>query len=116
MQGINDEILSSEYKDWEPKIEAVHAQDSIMGSVIVGVTGSLTGKDSVMRNFAQTVFLAPQVGGGFYVHNDILQFMEINKPSMPLSVPEVVANSPTAPLPQDLGRLIVVHFNLSLLL
>lgn len=101
-QGISDEIMSSNYIGCEPKIEAVNAQKSIIGSVIVGVTGSFTGKDNVKRNFTQTFFLAPQAGG-FYVHNDFLQLMEINDPSTTFSVPEVVTNTPTAPLRPDPG-------------
>ncbi|KAJ0818134.1 putative hydrolase [Helianthus annuus] len=76
-QGIDDEIMASNVKEWNPDLSTLHAQDSLMDSVIVGVTGYLIDKDGVSRNFAQTFFLAPQEGGGFYVHNDFLQFIEI---------------------------------------
>ncbi|KAK1375193.1 putative nucleotide-binding alpha-beta plait domain, NTF2-like domain protein [Heracleum sosnowskyi] len=96
VQEINDVILSSTYKEWEPDMQSVHAQDSVMGSVIVGVTGSLSEKNSTKRTFAQTFFLAPQEIGGFYVHNDFVMFLDANEPSEILSVPEGVPYSPTS--------------------
>ncbi|KAI7728959.1 hypothetical protein M8C21_020055 [Ambrosia artemisiifolia] len=77
LKGIDEEIMASNIKEWHPNLSALHAQDSLMDSVIVGVTGYLIDNDEVPRNFAQTFFLAPQEGGGFYVHNDFLQFIEI---------------------------------------
>lgn len=69
--------MTSNVKEWNPDLSTVHAQDSVMESVIVGVTGHLTDNDNVTRKFAQTFLLAIQEGGGFYVHNDFLQFIEI---------------------------------------
>lgn len=78
-------------------MQSVHAQDSVMGSVIVGVTGSLSEKDSTYKKtFAQTFFLAPQEIGGFYVHNDFVMFLDANEPTETLSVPEGVPDSPTS--------------------
>ncbi|KAL8112904.1 nuclear transport factor 2-like [Apium graveolens] len=95
VQEINDAILSSTYKEWDPDMQSVHAQDSIMGSVIVGVTGSLSEKDGTRRTFAQTFFLAPQEIGGFYVHNDFVMFLDANEPTETLSVPKGVPDSLT---------------------
>ncbi|XP_017223078.2 nuclear transport factor 2 [Daucus carota subsp. sativus] len=101
MKEINDAVISSAYKACDPITEAVHAQDSIMGSVIVGVIGTLTDKESINRKFAQTFYLAPQECGGFYVHNDFLYFLDVDEPTASLSgpqFPEVLAapKSPSA--------------------
>lgn len=105
VQGINDAIMSCTYKGCDAIVEAVHAQDSIMGSVIVVVTGTLTDKENFKRNFAQTFFLAPQETGGFYVRNDFLQFLDVDEPtatlSVPPEVPEAVPKSPIALLPKN---------------
>ncbi|XP_076888677.1 nuclear transport factor 2-like [Bidens hawaiensis] len=79
LQCIDEEIMASNIKEWNPDLETIHAQDSIMNSVVVGVTGYLIDNDDVTKNFAQTFLLATQEGGGFYVHNDFLQLMEIMK-------------------------------------
>ncbi|KAK1413724.1 hypothetical protein QVD17_35502 [Tagetes erecta] len=78
-QDIGDEIMASHVKEWNSDVIIMHAQDSVMESVIAGVTGSLIDNDDVTRNFAQTFLLAPQEGGGFYLHNDILQYIEIKE-------------------------------------
>ncbi|KAJ0506684.1 putative Ras GTPase-activating protein-binding protein [Helianthus annuus] len=77
LQGINDDIMASNIKQWNPDLTTVHAQDSVMESVFVGVLGYLTDNAGVERNFTQTFVLAPQEGGGFYVHNDFLQFLDV---------------------------------------
>ncbi|KAI3744443.1 hypothetical protein L1987_57524 [Smallanthus sonchifolius] len=77
LKGSDDEILASNIKKWNPDLSTLHAQDSVMKSVIIGVSGSLTDNADVARNFVQTFVLAPQEGGGFYVHNDLLQFIQI---------------------------------------
>ncbi|XP_071739266.1 nuclear transport factor 2-like [Rutidosis leptorrhynchoides] len=77
MKDIDDEIMGSNVKEWNPDLSTVHAQDSIMQSVIVGVIGCLTDNDNVTKKFAQTFLLAIQEGGGFYVHNDFLHFIDV---------------------------------------
>ncbi|KAL8112906.1 hypothetical protein AgCh_020278 [Apium graveolens] len=97
VQEINDAILSSTYKEWEPDMQSLHAQVSVMGSVIVGVIGSVSETDGTKRTFAQTFFLAPQETGGFYVHNDFVMFLDVNElPTETLSVPAGVPDSPTS--------------------
>lgn len=63
MQAINDKILSLNYGDLRAEIKSVDAQESFNGGVHVLVTGYLTGKDNLVRNFCQTFFLAPQDRG-----------------------------------------------------
>ncbi|KAK9074572.1 hypothetical protein SSX86_007170 [Deinandra increscens subsp. villosa] len=92
VKDIDDEIMASNMKKWKPDLDTMHAQDSVMESVIVGVTGSSIDCDDVRRNFAQTFLLAPQEGGGFYVHNDFLQFIEIQKISETSPSPDNVEN------------------------
>ncbi|WOG89916.1 hypothetical protein DCAR_0209156 [Daucus carota subsp. sativus] len=89
VQEIDDSILSSTYKEWEPDMKSVHAQESILGSVIVGVTGSLSDKYNTKRTFAQTFLLVPQETGGFYVRNDFMMFLDMNdEPTETVSVSE----------------------------
>ncbi|CAN1314152.1 Nuclear transport factor 2 [Linum perenne] len=76
MTGINELILSLDYKDCEVQILTADAQKSFGGGVIVLVTGFLTGKDEIRRKFTQLFFLAPQEGNGFFVLNDVLRYVE----------------------------------------
>ncbi|KAL4586755.1 hypothetical protein LXL04_011399 [Taraxacum kok-saghyz] len=99
LKNIDEEIMASNIKNWNPNLTTVHAQDSVMGSVIVGVTGFFSDNDNVTKHFSQTFCLAPQEGGGFYVHNDILQFVEINNvlETSPPVVDDIVATATTIP-------------------
>ncbi|KAK4430085.1 Nuclear transport factor 2 [Sesamum alatum] len=76
LSGINDKIMSSDYKYCSAEINTTDAQASLEGGVIVAVTGSLTRKDNVKKNFSQTFFLAKQEKG-FFVLNDILRFSDV---------------------------------------
>ncbi|KAK9159925.1 hypothetical protein Syun_006266 [Stephania yunnanensis] len=75
MQAINEKILSLGYSDYLAEIKTVDAQESYNGGVLVLVTGYLTGKDGVKRNFTQSFFLAPQ-DRGYFVLNDIFRYVE----------------------------------------
>ncbi|XP_059626238.1 nuclear transport factor 2-like isoform X2 [Cornus florida] len=75
MNSINEKILSLNYGELRAEIKSVDAQESFDGGVHVLVTGYLTGKDNVIRNFAQTFFLAPQ-DRGYFVLNDIFRYVE----------------------------------------
>lgn len=75
MQAINEKILSLDYGEYRAELKTVDAQESFNGGVTVLVTGYLTGKDNVSRNFAQSFFLAPQ-DKGYFVLNDIFRYME----------------------------------------
>lgn len=78
-------------------MKSVHAQESILGSVIVGVTGSLSDKYNTKRTFAQTFLLVPQETGGFYVRNDFMMFLDMNdEPTETVSVSEAVPASLTS--------------------
>ncbi|XP_008777906.2 nuclear transport factor 2-like [Phoenix dactylifera] len=72
MQAINEKILSMDFHGAE--IKTVDAQDSLNGGVLVLVTGYVTGKDNVRRDFTQSFFLAPQ-DKGFFVLNDIFRYV-----------------------------------------
>lgn len=75
MQAINEKIISLNYGGCTAEIKTVDAQESLGGGVIVLVTGYLTGKDNVRRNFTQSFFLATQ-DKGYFVLNDIFRFTE----------------------------------------
>ncbi|KAG8063946.1 hypothetical protein GUJ93_ZPchr0004g38559 [Zizania palustris] len=72
MEAINDKIMSMDIVRAE--IKAVDAQESLSGGVTVLVTGHLTGRDDVRREFSQSFFLAPQEKG-YFVLNDILRYV-----------------------------------------
>lgn len=75
MKAINEKIISLNYGGCTAEIKTVDAQESLGGGVIVLVTGYLTGKDNVRRNFTQSFFLATQ-DKGYFVLNDIFRFTE----------------------------------------
>ncbi|XP_060180263.1 nuclear transport factor 2-like isoform X2 [Lycium barbarum] len=97
MQAINDKILSLNYADFRAEIKSVDSQESFKGGVHVLVTGYLTGKDNLIRNFAQTFFLAPQ-DRGYFVLNDIFRYVEIVNQQDTVQVPETdVVLAPVTP-------------------
>ncbi|KAK9267032.1 hypothetical protein L1049_025301 [Liquidambar formosana] len=102
MQAINEKILSLNYEDYKAEIETADAQDSYNRGVIVLVTGCLTGKDNVRKNFTQTFFLAPQ-DKGYFVLNDVFRFVEENESLQTNSVAVNGINEsvPSAPLTPD---------------
>ncbi|TKY65089.1 putative G3BP protein [Spatholobus suberectus] len=80
MQGINDKILSLNFKEFKAEIKTADAQNSYKEGVTVLVTGCLTGKDNMRRKFAQSFFLAPQ-DNGYFVLNDVFRYVEDHEPS-----------------------------------
>lgn len=87
MQAINDKILSLNYADFRAEIKSVDSQESFNGGVHVLVTGYLTGKDNLIRNFSQTFFLAPQ-DRGYFVLNDMFRYVEIVNQQDAVQVPD----------------------------
>lgn len=75
MQAINTKILSLNYDEIRAEIKSIDVQESLDGGVNVLVTGYLTGKDNIVRNFTQSFFLAPQ-DKGYFVLNDMFRYME----------------------------------------
>ncbi|XVE83679.1 hypothetical protein DITRI_Ditri16bG0105900 [Diplodiscus trichospermus] len=75
MQGINEKILSLDYKNYKAEINTADAQKSYNDGVTVLVTGCLSGKDNLKRKFAQSFFLAPQ-DNGYFVLNDVFRYVE----------------------------------------
>lgn len=80
MKGINEKILSLNFKEYKAEIKTADAQKSHKEGVTVLVTGCLTGKDNLRRKFAQSFFLAPQ-DNGFFVLNDVFRYVEDREPS-----------------------------------
>ncbi|KAM3286425.1 nuclear transport factor 2 isoform X1 [Capsicum chacoense] len=78
MKSINDMICSLGYKNYKAEIKTADAQQSYKDGVTVLVTGYLTGKDNMRKQFTQTFFLAPQ-DKGYFVLNDVLRFVEQNE-------------------------------------
>lgn len=72
------------------------SQESFNGGVHVLVTGYLTGKDNLIRNFSQTFFLAPQ-DRGYFVLNDMFRYVEIANQQDAVQVPETDVLAPVTP-------------------
>jgi len=79
----------------------VDSQESFNGGVHVFVTGSLTGNDTLIRNFSQTFFLAPQ-DRGYFVLNDMFRYVESVDQHDLTEVPETDVVAPVTP---ELGNL-----------
>lgn len=74
VQQIHTLILSQYFTSIE--IKTINSINSMGGGVLVMVTGSVKSKEFPgRRKFVQTFFLAPQ-NKGYYVLNDIFQFLE----------------------------------------
>ncbi|GLT41309.1 hypothetical protein SLA2020_153840 [Shorea laevis] len=74
MMQIDAMIMSLNFTAIE--IKTINSVDSWNGGVLVMVSGAVKAKDfSSRRNFVQTFFLAPQEKG-FFVLNDIFQFID----------------------------------------
>ena len=74
LQQIHTLILSQYFTSIE--IKTINSINSLGGGVLVMVTGSVKSKEfNGRRKFAQTFFLAPQ-NKGYYVLNDIFQFVD----------------------------------------
>ncbi|KAL2546647.1 Nuclear transport factor 2 (NTF2) family protein with RNA binding (RRM-RBD-RNP motif) domain [Forsythia ovata] len=99
LQGINEKIMSSDFKDWPIDIKTVDAQESLEGGVIVVATG-LIGKDNLRKNFSQTFLLAEQEKG-FYVLNDILKFFDVCESISNIDLHDDDGNNQIAPFTND---------------
>ncbi|KAI5060460.1 hypothetical protein GOP47_0024880 [Adiantum capillus-veneris] len=73
--GINQKIMSLDYIDFRAEIKTVDSLESLNGSVLVMVTGSLSSHGRPKRNFVQTFFLAPQEVG-YFVLNDMFRYLD----------------------------------------
>uniref|UniRef100_A0A0V0I7I2 Putative ovule protein n=1 Tax=Solanum chacoense TaxID=4108 RepID=A0A0V0I7I2_SOLCH len=96
MEAINHKILSLNYGDFKAEIKSVDSQESFNGGVHVFVTGSLTGNDTLIRNFSQTFFLAPQ-DRGYFVLNDMFRYVESVDQHDLTEVPETDVVAPVTP-------------------
>ena len=67
--------MSTDYGGLRAKIKTVDTQESLRCGVLDLVTGYLTGKDSVRRNFTPSFFLPTQEKGYFGL-NDMFRYVE----------------------------------------
>ncbi|XP_042484674.1 nuclear transport factor 2-like isoform X2 [Macadamia integrifolia] len=109
MDAINQKILSLDYSDCIAEIKTVDAQESHNGGVIVLVTGYLTGKDGLRRNFTQSFFLAPQ-DKGYFVLNDLFRYVEVvehqaGSESLPNGVAALTPEQEPAPVAEQTSTL-----------
>ncbi|CAN8264862.1 unnamed protein product [Cochlearia groenlandica] len=108
MQAINDKILSLKYEDYTAEIETADAQESHERGVIVMVTGHLTGKDNVRKEFSQTFFLAPQ-DKGYFVLNDVFRFHGEKQVTAQARSVTINGNTRDVQAPLEPERVIVSH-------
>ncbi|XP_037462541.1 nuclear transport factor 2-like [Triticum dicoccoides] len=64
-----------DFGEYLTDIETADAVSSHNGGMLIIVTGPLTTVDDVCQNFMQSLFLAPQESGGYFVLNDIFRIM-----------------------------------------
>ncbi|XP_020538890.1 nuclear transport factor 2 isoform X2 [Jatropha curcas] len=109
MQGINEKILSLNFKDYKAEIKTADAQKSYKEGVTVLVTGCLMGKDNLKRKFAQSFFLAPQ-DNGYFVLNDVFTFVKDDEPleNNPVNNIDSAPTVPSNP-DSDPAALVVEH-------
>jgi len=112
VQGINEKILSLNFKEFKAEIKTADAQKSYKEGVTVLVTGCLTGKDNMRRKFAQSFFLAPQ-DNGYFVLNDVFRYVEDDEPS---ELPPVSGDGDAAAvkITPEPGKIIIKKFVTSL--
>ncbi|CAD6250960.1 unnamed protein product [Miscanthus lutarioriparius] len=97
MEAISEKIMEMDVSKAE--IRTVDSQESLGGGVTVLVTGHLTGRDGVRREFSQSFFLAPQEKG-YFVLNDIFRFVgDIPAPTAVAAQPESDAVVPPVAAP-----------------
>ncbi|KAH9544765.1 hypothetical protein CY35_12G012600 [Sphagnum magellanicum] len=96
---IHKKVMSFDYEQFKAEIKTVDSQDSLMGGVLVMVSGSLSNQSTGKRNFTQSFFLAPQEKG-YFVLNDIFRYVDEAPlpskpapPSLPNGVPELQLES-----------------------
>lgn len=106
-QAISGKIMEMDVAKAE--IRTVDSQESLGGGVTVLVTGHLTGRDGVRREFSQSFFLAPQEKG-YFVLNDMFRFVgDGPAPAAVEAQPEVDAVVPpvAAPLANGIAAAVV---------
>jgi hypothetical protein len=110
---IHKKVMSFDYEQFKAEIKTVDSQDSLMGGVLVMVSGSLSNQSTGKRNFTQSFFLAPQEKG-YFVLNDIFRFVDeaplLSKPappSLPNGVPELQLES----IVQEPGMFLSYHLS-----
>lgn len=107
-----------EYSEYNSEIKTVDAQESYNNGVLVLVTGYLTGKDNIKKNFTQS-FLAPQ-DKGYFVLNDVFRYVdEADQQQQQQPENQVSTNVPEVPLSHEDGIwlrfisycFVIVHFS-----
>jgi hypothetical protein len=102
MQEIHKKVMSLDYGDFKAEIKTVDSQDSLMGGVLVMVSGSLSCKSTGNRNFTQSFFLAPQEKG-YFVLNDIFRYLDEAPPPVLKPAPSLPNGVPELPLAPEPG-------------
>eukprot|EP01137_Pigoraptor_chileana_P016284 Opistho-2@72995 len=76
LEAIRAKIQSLGYKDCRINVTTIDYQTSVGDGIVVTVNGELAISSENPRSFMQTFFLARQNPSGYYVHNDMLRFLE----------------------------------------
>jgi len=98
-ENINQKIQSLGFTNCRVRLSTVEAQDSVAGSVIILVKGTMTNNGGAPTDFVQSFVLAEQQPSGYYVRNDILRYLSASAPAQPAeqrteTTPEKVEETP----------------------
>jgi len=75
IEHIKERLKEHCFDDCRVKLSFVDCQKSVEGGILLQVHGQMINRERKPRRFTQTFFLAVQKDG-FYVHNDILRFLD----------------------------------------
>lgn len=85
---LDQKLKATDHGGFQMDILAVDSQGSLMGGILVNVTGSISRGYQKRRNFVQTFFLVPQEVG-YFVKNDIFRYLDREVDSETMSLEPV---------------------------
>jgi RNA recognition motif-containing protein len=109
LQGINDQIMSIDYKSSRIEILTADSQSTLKNGVVTLVTGLVIGNDGGRRKFSQSFFLVSR-NGSYFVLNDTFRYVsdEFVEPEATKEVEESQStNAITEPANESVEAVIV---------
>ncbi|CAD5318042.1 putative Ras GTPase-activating protein-binding protein [Arabidopsis thaliana] len=109
LKGINDQIMSVDYKSSRIEILTADSQSTLKNGVVTLVTGLVIGNDGGRRKFSQSFFLVSR-NGSYFVLNDTFRYVsdEFVEPEATKEVEESQStNAITEPANESVEAVIV---------
>jgi len=109
LKGINDQIMSIDYKSSRIEILTADSQSTLKNGVVTLVTGLVIGNDGGRRKFSQSFFLVSR-NGSYFVLNDTFRYVsdEFVEPEATKEVEESQStNAITEPANESVEAVIV---------